>query len=307
MRSLPVAQQFLTKPCDAETLRGVLERACRLHDLVSDDELKRLAGTVETLPALPRVYTELTAAMGRPTTTAKELAGIVKQDPAMLAKLLQLVNSAYFGRARRVTTADEAVVFLGVDLIRTIALTAHVFTSVEAMRGGTLSLEALQQRAILTAKVARRILGSSTLAAEAFTAGALHDIGILLLALRAPKHLAAVQAVSQKHALTMVQAERELGRVGHAEIGGYLLGIWGLPMSIVEGVAYHHDPRAAGEAELGIVGAVHVADALVEKQTGSLQGRESSGIDAAYLESVGQQNSVKDWAAIAAEEAAGSR
>src|SRR4051812_29140875 len=129
--ALPVCHQFLAKPCDAETLCNVIERSCRLRDLLTDQSLRKQIGGIEKLPSLPTVYRQLMEAMARPDVSAGKLAQIIEQDSAMSAKILQLVNSACFGATRSISRIDHAVMYLGMELVKNLALTVNVFASME--------------------------------------------------------------------------------------------------------------------------------------------------------------------------------
>src|SRR5262249_35044517 len=99
LRALPVAHQFLSKPCDATVLRTAIERTCDLHRLLEDEAIRQVVGRLDRLPSVPQTYVELTEAASRPGASTSDFATIIERDPAMSAKVLQLVNSAYFGVA----------------------------------------------------------------------------------------------------------------------------------------------------------------------------------------------------------------
>jgi HD-like signal output (HDOD) protein len=295
--ALPVSHQVLSKPCDAETLVNSIDRAFRLRALLTDALQKRV-GNIERLPSLPVVYQELMSAMSRADVSTRKISRIIEKDAAMAAKTLQLVNSACFGIARSITKLDQAVAYLGMELIRNLALTVHIFAQLEktAMRCG-FSFEAEQEHSLLTARVARRLLTDPRQAQDAFTAGLLHDIGNLVLAVCIPENF---KGVIQGCALTgrpQHEIEAELLGVTHAEVGAYLLGLWGLPYPIVEGVAYHHNPSAALERTFDIPTAISVANALVKDPAGNI----SSQL-AIHLESLKVSKKLPEWIAIAREE-----
>ena len=121
LRAVPVAHQFLTKPCDPELLENVIERACALQELIGDQRVRSVVGKIDKLPSLPRLYSALTRALTNPSADAATAAAILQQDVAMVAKLLQLVNSAFFGLRQRVTSVDQAVAYLGFNMIKTRA------------------------------------------------------------------------------------------------------------------------------------------------------------------------------------------
>jgi HD-like signal output (HDOD) protein len=293
--ALPVSHQFLAKPCDAGTLCRVIERSCRLRAMLSDESLRKQIGDIDKLPSLPRIYTELMDAMSRPDVSGATIARIIEQDSAMSAKVLQLVNSACFGSTRTITRIDHAVMYLGMDLVKNLALTVHVFTSLSdrcPVRVG--SFEAMQEHAVLTARVAARLLPEGEQARDALTAALLHDVGQIVLAYCIPERYSAVVEVAQSQDRPLHEVESEILGVNHASVGAYLLGLWGLPFPIVEAVAYHHNPAAAGDEKFGLSSAVALADSLVE----------SSPIEEAHLKSLNVLEELPRWTNIALQECA---
>jgi len=303
MRALPVAHQYLTKPCDAEVLREVIDRVCRLQSMLSDDRLRRVIGKLDRLPSAPRTYWELERALANPDAGIPEVAHVVGKDPAMSLKLLQLSNSAFFGLSRQVTSVEQAVSYLGIELVKNLALTAHVFSELEKDRPieGFL-LEELQRDAVITAKTVKRMLRHDAKQAEyAQTAAVVHDIGQLVVAIGMREAFAGIVQAACDGNLQMHQAELDVLGVTHAEVGAYLLGIWGLPPIIVEAVACHHNP-AMVPVEFGAVGALHAAVAIVEREMGKSAGPEVE-IDPALLHRTGWATELPRWRDIAREQA----
>src|SRR5208337_2001432 len=151
LRVVPVAHQFLAKPCDAEMLRVAIERACHLKALLHDDSIRRTVGALCELPSLPRTYHALTLALADPDTSIQRIAGIVELDVGISTKVLQLVNSAFFGIARSITNIQNAVSYLGISTLKSLVLSVEVFrvfTPKRHLEG--FSLEDLQRHARLT-------------------------------------------------------------------------------------------------------------------------------------------------------------
>jgi putative nucleotidyltransferase with HDIG domain len=254
MRSVFLAHRFLSKPCDPQLLESVLERAARVNDLLEDPELRAIAGEVTMLPAAPGVFLALSAALEKPDAAIKDVAGIVERDVALCAKILQLVNSAFFGLPRRVSSIAEAVTYLGITVIRNLALALEAFAGSDSDE----ERASMQRHALLTGKIARALFRSNhARAEEAFVAGLLHDIGRLV------------------PGRTTTSADK------HARLGAYLLGLWGLPHPIIEAVAFHDNPRGLGHAGFELVDAVHVADYLSAQLVGG--GCEVEPPDLVYL------------------------
>lgn len=232
-RIADLAHQVLPAGTDPGQLRDALSRTLHLRELLADERLRALAGSVDGLPSLPRVYGDLTEALESPNCGAEQISAVVCRDPALAAKVLQLVNSSFFGLPRQVTAVPEAVTYLGVATVRSLVLSTEAMSLFRpAARAAGLDADALAERAVATATEAAR-LADPPHRSDAFTAGLLSDIGLLLLAAKAPELLR--------------RDEAELGFT-HGGVGAYLLGLWGLPGKVVETVAFHHDPAAVGPA-----------------------------------------------------------
>lgn len=295
--ALPVSHQILAKPLDADTLYNTIERIYTLRALLTESLRKRI-GALQQLPSVPTVYFEMMSAMTRLDVSATKIARIIEKDAAMAAKTLQLVNSACFGVSRRITSVDQAVAHLGMDQVRDLSLNVHMFAALEptAMRAG-FSFDTEQEHTLLTAKVVRRIVTNPRQVRNAFTAALLHDIGNLILAVCDSENYKKVVKVCAASNRPQHEVEAEILGVTHAEVGAYLLGLWGLPHPIVEAVAYHHNPSAALERSFDIPTAVSLANALVEELT-----EDRPLAIAHHLESLKVAGRIDRWRAIAREE-----
>ncbi len=296
MRALPVAHQYMSKPCDSETLRSVLLRACALQTLMCDDSLRSIVGRVEKLPSVSTIYTDLTEVLARPSPSLDDVVTVVERDPAMCLKLLQLVNSAFFGLPRRVAAMRDAIGYLGIDLVKSLVLAAQIFAAAEGAQGldgGFLS--AIQQHSMLVARVARKIAPSG--ADDAFMAGMLHDVGKIVLALADRDKVGVFASAARERGVPTYVIERERLCVTHAEVGAYILGTWGVPLGIVEAVAGHHEPRRFGNQVSDAMTAVHVAEGLV---TGSERGGKNKGalLDEEHLKGLGLLKNLPEWGEI---------
>jgi putative nucleotidyltransferase with HDIG domain len=286
LKTVTVAHQFLAKPCDAEQLQSVLQRACALNDLLADESLRGLAGKIGQLPSAPAVFQALTVALGNPDASIKSIAEVIERDMAMSAKVLQLVNSAFFGLPRRVANVADAVTYLGTRMIRNLVLAAETFSVFPATRTAPgFSLEALQGHSLIVASIARKLVNEKSKAEDCYVAGMLHDIGKLILVTYMPEQWnESVGDLSKP----MHVVEEEKGFVGHAKIGAYLLGLWGLPYPIIEAVAYHHAPMSIGtHSTLELPDVLYVADWLERQLVTGPRGESETRIDTDYLASIG--------------------
>lgn len=296
LRVVSVAHQFMSKPCSADQLIGVIERAFHLQALLEDGEIKRGIGKIEHLPVLPGVYQSLSKALCRPDTTVGDITAIVEQDMAISARILQLVNSAFFSLSRRVTNVSSAISLLGLNMIKNLTLTVEVFRSFQRNpKSQEFSSENLQQHSLWTARIARRMFQDNQKSDDAFMAGMLHDIGKLIMMSFFPKQFAQVLKDAREQDKEWHFVEKEHYGVTHAEIGAYLLGIWGLPYPIIEAVAFHHEPRSVPHQEFGILSAVYVANRLASHSADSSE----DGIDREYLQALGVADQLPSWKELA--------
>lgn len=296
LRAVPVAHQFLSKPCNPDQLVEVIRRASGLQELLASPSLRKTIGHIKHLPTFPRTYRALTAALVNPDVSAKEVAGIVEQDVGLCAKLLQLVNSAFFGLSRRVTNIETAVSLLGTNMIKNVVLSLEVFTDVPKT-GKLFSTDTLQQHSFCTGSLARTLLKDARQAEDAFVAGVLHDVGELVLLTGVPDIFDKIARCAVEVKMHRFEIENEELQVTHAAVGAYLLGIWGLPYAIVEAVAFHHEPKGVEAVHFPILAAVHVADRLVQETSLGDQNRDVPlpPIDEGCLNVLGGAEQLPAW------------
>jgi HD-like signal output (HDOD) protein len=290
-RTVSLAHSFLAKPCDASALQSAIARVCAQQDMLCTPELRRIVGTVGELPSLSTTYIHLRQAVSDPSTSISQVACIIQQDVAMSAKVLQLSNSAFFGVAQRVTSLSSAVSYLGMETIKNLALASEAFrvfvpgSHVPRSVCESMQLHALRTSAIVgTLPLDRKTRDIATMAAL------LHDIGRLFLASSMPDEFCSVLALSSERGCKPFEAEEELLGTSHAEIGAYLLALWGLPNLAVEAIAHHHHLTRIPHSGLDCAAAVYVANLLAHEMDDhpkGLAGLELEESDRACLETLG--------------------
>jgi putative nucleotidyltransferase with HDIG domain len=303
LRAVPVAHQFLLKPCDPDMLRVAVERATSLSNILSNKLLANLVGSVKDLPVLPRTYMALKQKLAEPDASIRDVVNIVEQDVAISAKILQLVNSAFFGLPREVSSLRTAVGFPGIDMLQNLVLSAGVFTIFDQLaKLPGFSCEVLQAHSQLTAKIAGQIPASAHVRGVAVVAGLLHDVGKLALATRAPAHFKRALEETEAEGRPLYAVETDLMGVSHAEVGAYLLGIWGLPSPVVEAVAHHHHPERVPQDSMDAVGIVYISNILAHQVADRAPSAESLAqmqIDPEYLERLGVSEQFPGWQEMA--------
>jgi HD-like signal output (HDOD) protein/ActR/RegA family two-component response regulator len=280
LKMVPVAHQFLAKPCATETLHRIIARTEQLTTLLGDRKLQGIVGQVASLPSTPHLHRELRALLERDDASTPGVAAIIKQDPAMTGKLLQVAGSAFFNSSTSVTDVEAAVMRLGLRTMRNLSLCLGVFEC--AAHGGaspTTSVEALQRRSQAIANTAASMAKLPEDASAAYLAGLLCDVGQLVLAGAAPERLYVTQAEAAKAGLPAHVAEASTWGATHAEIGGYLLGLWGLPFQIVEAVANHHSPERHADGRVGLPQLVWLAACIVDGEQPDVEALHRFGVE----------------------------
>lgn len=267
LRAVGLAHQFLAKPCEPETLKSTLTQAIALRRVLNSPKLKQLVSKLKTLPSPPTLFNLLIQEIQSPQASVKKIGQIIAQDIGMTAKMLQLVNSAFFGLRRHISDPTQAVMLLGLDTIKALTLSVHIFSQFTPGKLGGVSLTQLQEHSLAVATLAKRIAEVEPVPQQfvdhTFTAGLLHDVGQLILATNLPDEYNQVLNLVHIQNLELLEAERQVFAATHPEVGAYLLGIWGLPNPVVEALAFHHDPLRNLNKQFSPLTLVHTADVLV--------------------------------------------
>ncbi|MEJ5237871.1 MAG: response regulator [Limisphaera sp.] len=290
LQCVGLAHQYLAKPCDPESLRSAIHRATVAGHSLNNPRLRQLLGRLDHLPSVPRLYEELLQKLEDPETTLEELAAVVARDPAMTAQILKLVNSAFFGLPHTVADIQEAVGFLGLNTLKTLVLALHAFHQYESRNLGWFPYEALWRHSLEVGararQWAREMQASTDVAEQAAVAGLLHDVGQLVLAVNLGEEYAQIWREARQQTLPLDEAEQAALGTTHAEVGGYLLGLWGLPEPVVEAIAHHHQPGNPASPEFSALTAVHLAETL-RPPNATFPEEHPRGPDVGYLQRLG--------------------
>ena len=300
LRAVPVAHQFLLKPCDPEMLRAGIARATSLGEALDSKMLTSLVGALRDLPSLPRIFSELKEALAQPNVSIEKISQIVEQDVAVSAKLLQLVNSAFFGLARDVTDVKTAVSCLGITVLHDLVLTLEVFRSFTPSEFVSEDFfEQFHRHSHLAARIAAGIAQKTKMSPGVVLAALMHDVGKLVIAERTPAHLARALAQAENEGKPLYEIEERLTHISHAEVGAYLLSLWGLPYAVVEAVAHHHHPRRVPTKGVDMVLVVYLANQLAH-EVEALETRSAPpSLDLELLQEAGVADRLAEWRKIA--------
>jgi putative nucleotidyltransferase with HDIG domain len=308
LRSLGPAHQYLAKPVDPVLFREAIGRAGLLGKRLSKPGLKALVSQISTLPSLPVVFVQLMDELRNPNASVQRVAELIAQDVAMTAKVLQLVNSSFFGLTVHVKDVHHAAALLGLNALKPLVLSAGVFRQLEESRVPAALAEQVLEHSLAVGALAKRLADAEGLgrdaADNAMLAGILHDIGKLVLADHFGLEYAQVCMAAENADLPLLNAELDQFAASHADIGGYLLGLWGLPQDLIEAVALHHDPSSHDISQFTPLTAVHVANALVhlggEPLDAPMTLRTTAKLDRRYLSRLRCERRLRDWQELAA-------
>jgi HD-like signal output (HDOD) protein len=286
-RLVSLAHRYLSKPCEAKKIAECIDRCLMTQSLIQSEELRTQLGSIGSLPPMPSTFAALQRALADPSVDSSKVAAIIQKDPAVSAKVLQVCNSAFFRLPRRIASIQQAVSYLGLSAVRSMALSAELFSPGKSLCP-SLDLVQLQKHALSVAAVARYVAADTPWAEDAFLSGLLHDVGFLLLGRQfGDKMQRALEAAAA--GMPLAEAEQMYVGVDHGTAGGYLLGLWGLPYEVVESVAHHDAPTRIGHSGLDVLSAVAVAHALlaqVRPADVAVYERNASMVGADYLRSL---------------------
>lgn len=290
---LMFGHRYFAKPFDLKNLASVLKRICHLKHQVGSEKLKKVITGLGALPTPPRIHTRLNEALNSGYTSLDEIGGIIQEDPGLTVKLLQIANSVYFGVQQRVVSPMEAVQVVGLEVLRGLVLCLHAFKFYQNRVIRSVSATELWDHSLRTATSARRLAKYEQLphqqCEETFVSGLLHDIGKLVLAANADDEYQLVIRRSQNEGTPASDLEQEVFGATHAQIGAYLLGLWGLPEPVVSTVEMHHSLEQVTSPGFTPVTAIHVAQCLEPSP------HRISRINTKYLRTIGVENRVVEW------------
>jgi len=290
---LMFGHRYFHKPFDIKLVTSVLRRICQLKEQVCNEKIKRVISGLGALPTPPDLYLRLAKELSSPLSTLDSIAAIVKEDPGLTVKLLQIVNSAAFGISRKISNVPEAVQLIGTQILRAIMLTVQAFKFYEETSMRSVSLTQLWNHSLRTAIAAERLARFEKLppqwCEEAFVAGLLHDIGKLVLAANADEEYEMIFKKSRAENIPLDQLEKEMFGATHAQIGAYLLGLWGIPENIINTVELHHNLSEDTAGRFSAVTALHLAQCLDPTENRAMR------LDHDYLQRLGIDDRIPAW------------
>ncbi len=262
--------------------------------------------SIEDLPSLPIVITKLTAAIQNVESSAADVAKIMEEDPAIMARVLKVVNSAFYANSfsrNPITNVKHAIVRLGFDAVRNIALTTSIFSVFKQDHSKLFKRKEFWRHCISTGIIANVVFTFTDQRKRPFAqeavalAGLLHDIGKIVFEQYFYDLFTKVLQFGQEKELPLHVVEKEVLATGHAEVGAWLGRRWKLNPDLIACIEFHHRPREAPEELRDMVSLVHIADYICNLkklgQSGNVRPPElvqetwdSLGLDVAMLDDI---------------------
>lgn len=299
IQTIRPAHQYLSKPCDPELLKSTIYRTTNLHQYIRKPELQQLITQMDSLPSLPELFEKIMQELQSSNPSIKKVADIIGQDVGMSAKILQLVNSAFFGLPRHISSPEQAVHLLGLETIKSLVLSVHIFSQYENRQDPGFSIRALWNHSLSTAQLSKKIMISLSddkmMHDSSFIAGMLHDVGRLILAMHdGMDYQKIIQKAIQEQAF-LQDVEIDMLNATHAEVGAYLLALWGFPDDVVEAIVFHHHPLKANHLTVLPMTAVHIANVLDHEMEAAHAISKPASFDQAYLNNIHLADRIPEW------------
>jgi putative nucleotidyltransferase with HDIG domain len=290
--------QFLSLPFDKATIKSSIERSLA-EDYGMNQSLRVLVGRIRTFPAIPSLYVKVVNALKNPGATTEEIGAIIGQDMAMTTKLVQVLNSAFYGLPRTITDPTEAVGILGFETVTSLIMTVKLLSQYDKIKPVYFSIDTIWRHSTNVAHTAKALARMETsdaqCSSDAYTAGLMHDLGKVILAANFDAQYDEAHAVARKRQAPLWEVEKDIFGANHADIGAYLLGLWGLSAEVVKAAACHHHPLRAGDLAFTALTAVHAANALEYEGDPHNDGSSVPVIDDAYMRQLGLEARVDVW------------
>jgi putative nucleotidyltransferase with HDIG domain len=258
------AHYFLNKPFKSEELRERIESGIKIKESISDNVvLQKLVSSVTKLPSLPKIFFEINELIKKDDFSLKHVADLIEQDVSMSARIIQIVNSGFFGINREITSIFEAVKLIGIATVRSLVLTVNVFAVLKGNRQLEKYLSQIMNHSLLVARGAKKYIehftNETNLSELAFIAGLFHDIGKLILFSSEDLRRKIIENYQILNG-NRLEEETELFGASHPELGAFLLSLWGMGNDVVEAVAYSHNPDKIDSTKNPLVLSVYLAN-----------------------------------------------
>jgi len=242
LKTVKNVHEFLSKPCNSETIVNTINKTLFLKNYLNNKNLEKIINGIKELPSIPDLYMKIESALNSENISFNKVVEYISCDIVISAKILQLVNSAFFGLPAKIADIGNAVNFLGIDTIKSLLLYMNFDGYYKAYPAFKPFLKKLWEHSFKVARNTQLILLNETSSGprskEGYSAGLLHDIGKFILL----QYGGYAEKILTKENKKMSPLEYDMLGVSHAEVGAYLLTLWNLPNQIIEAAAFHNKP-----------------------------------------------------------------
>jgi HD-like signal output (HDOD) protein len=292
------AHQYIAKPFDLQKLRDLILRSFSAQQRIIDSGLQDVVISIRAIPSLPQAHHSLLKELEDNNGANDTIADLIKKDPGLTIKVLQLANTGFFGSGRLINDLLEAVNTLGTEIITSIVLSQSVFQHYEAMDHREIDVPKVWAHCWETACIAQqlcRLKGLSRQDGEAaFLAGLLHEVGRFVLIENFPKQFQAACNRARTSNLPLSVCLRQELRTSPAEISGYILELWNLPPPVIDSIYFQETPEKSSAGTFTVTAALHAAN-YIASQKFPPDSFPQETWNQAYLESIGCGADLPTW------------
>lgn len=237
------------------------------------------------LPTLPAIAWEVVNLVSDPDVDVQVLANTLSKDPALSAKILKTVNSSYYAQSKPVSTMRQAVIFLGLNSLKTMALGFSLVSNLKQPHENGFDDTAFWKRSLYTAVAARTIANKVQMIddEEAFMAGLLSDLGVLALEQVLGEQYHEILLKTGGQASSLAKFEQEALKTDHAEVGGALADLWKLPPPLSETIRWHEQPDEADAIAVPLARCVALGNRIADIYMGDEQSQAIAGAELAEM------------------------
>lgn len=303
--AINVSHQYLSKPCSSELLKETISQVFKIQSCIYNPLIIFSVGDINQLPSLPNIYQELKQEINNENSTSRSIADIFSHDIALSAKLLQLVNSPFFGLNRKISNLVEAVNLLGITQLSNLVLNTFIQESFPAVNSKHhIFLDYISSNSIRTADLAKRISLSENQTEDrpdqAYLGALLHNMGLLIFISKLPEKFDILISEIEQSDTNVTELEQQIFGFTHAEAGAYVLGLWKIPPRIIESILLQTHPDEVDYNGVNALTAVHVAAALLKPpSTHAWERLFDMELDTHYLERIGKLDQLSHWEKLA--------
>jgi HD-like signal output (HDOD) protein len=302
------AHQYIAKPFDAFKLRDLIERSFVAQERVNNQGLQSLVTSIRSIPSLPQAHQSLLKELEDSDTPSATIARLIGGDPGLSVKVLQLANSALFGRGYLVTSPIDAVSCLGTDMVAAIVLSQSVFRHYESLKHREVDLPRVWAHCWGTACLAQYLCREKKLphktGEEAFLAGLLHEAGRFILVDNFPDQFQAACNGARDSKIPLDASLRRVFQTSPCQISSYVLELWGLPGAVINGISLLDNPEKDPAPGFSMTSALYIADRLAS-HTFPPDPFPLEDWKTSYLQSIGCADDIPSWEELSTHPAGG--